>query len=163
MSRSGYSEDCGDDDPLALGRWRGQVESAIRGKRGQRFLFDLVMALARLPKPELISGELEEEGSYCALGALGVHRGVDTKALGIRDWEDGDWDKLGRAFDIASQLAQETMYVNDDRDRSLWTTTKVTPEQRWVNVREWAIQNLLPETLLPPEAEREVAAEDLQS
>ena len=34
MGRHGYTDDC-DDDPLALGRWRAQVASSIRGKRGQ--------------------------------------------------------------------------------------------------------------------------------
>ena len=38
MSRSGYCDDYGDDDPLALGRYRAQVNSAIRGKRGQALL-----------------------------------------------------------------------------------------------------------------------------
>ncbi len=144
MSRSGYYESTGDDH-LDLGRWRGQVASATRGKRGQRFFLDLIAALDALPEKKLISGELEEEGSYCALGALGRHRGVDLKALDIRDWDDGDWAKLGEAFDIASQLAQEAMYVNDDRDYCYKPTT---PESRWQSVREWALAQLKPETLL---------------
>lgn len=39
MSRSGYSDDC---ENVAM--WRGQVASAIRGKRGQTMLRDLVLA-----------------------------------------------------------------------------------------------------------------------
>ncbi len=35
VNRSGYCDDYGDDDPLALGRYRAQVASAIRGKRGR--------------------------------------------------------------------------------------------------------------------------------
>ena len=38
MSRSGYSDDL---DNWDLIRWRGQVSSAIRGKRGQGFLREL--------------------------------------------------------------------------------------------------------------------------
>jgi len=149
MSRSGYDE--GSGDPLELGRWRAQVESAIRGKRGQRFFLDLIAALDALPEKKLISGELEQEGAYCALGALGRHRGVDLAKLDIRDWEEGDWDKLGGAFNIASQLAQETMHVNDDCDDYYRRT--VTDEERWRRVREWAVRQLKSETLLPPETE----------
>lgn len=42
MSRSGYNDDC---DGWALIRWRGAVNSAINGKRGQAFLRELVAAL----------------------------------------------------------------------------------------------------------------------
>lgn len=147
MSRSGYDEDFGDG--LELGRWRAQVESATRGKRGQRFFFDLVTALDNMPEKKLISGELEEDGAVCALGALGKYRGVDLASLNIRDWEDGDWEKLGGAFNIASQLAQETMYVNDDQESCFHTLTSA--EQRWLRVREWALLQLKPETLVPEE------------
>lgn len=44
MSRHGYSDDC-HDDILSFGQWRGQVASAIRGKRGQAFLKELIAAL----------------------------------------------------------------------------------------------------------------------
>ena len=44
MSRSGYGDDYGDDDPLAIGRWRGAVNSAIRGKRGQQTLREILAA-----------------------------------------------------------------------------------------------------------------------
>ena len=55
MSRSGY---CDDLDPLDLGRWRAQVASAIRGKRGQKLLKELLTALDSMPKKELIANEL---------------------------------------------------------------------------------------------------------
>ena len=58
MSRCGYSEDF--DDPLELGRWRGQVESALRGKRGQRFLRELIAALDALPQKRLVENALAE-------------------------------------------------------------------------------------------------------
>jgi hypothetical protein len=37
MSRSGYSDDYGDDEPWQLIMWRGAVASAFRGRRGQPF------------------------------------------------------------------------------------------------------------------------------
>ena len=126
VSRCGYSDDL---DNLELGRWRGQVESALRGKRGQRFLRDLIDALDALPQKRLVKNELEEGGEVCALGALGKARGVALDGLDTYDYE-----QLGSTFDIAHQLAQETMYVNDDYGS--------TPEQRWKMVRDWAEEHL---------------------
>jgi len=132
VSRCGYSEYL---DPLDLGRWRGQVTSAIRGKRGQRFLRELIAALDALPQKRLIQGELEEDGEVCALGALGKARGFDIDRLDTEDYE-----QLGAAFDIAHQLAQETMYINDEYGY------RATPERRWQNVRDWAVRHLREET-----------------
>lgn len=130
MSRAGYSDDM--SDPLELGRWRAQVASAIRGARGQKFFADLIAALDALPAPRLVKNELEAaEGEVCALGALGKARGVN---LGELDTED--YEQLGSTFNIAHQLAQETMYVNDE---SLY---RATPEERWQLVRDWAVQQL---------------------
>ena len=42
MSRSGYSDD---DEDGRLAMWRGAVQSAIRGKRGQAALRELLTAL----------------------------------------------------------------------------------------------------------------------
>lgn len=129
MSRCGYSSDL---DALELGRWRAQVASAIRGARGQKFLADLVAALDGLPVPRLVANELEgTEGEVCALGALGRARGVN---LGELDTED--YEQLGSTFDIAHQLAQETMLINDSWGRH------GSPEQRWRDVRDWAARQL---------------------
>lgn len=129
MSRCGYSDDL---DTLDLGRWRGQVASAIRGKRGQKFFADLIAALDALPQRRLVKDEFEAaEGEVCALGALGKARGVNLAELDTEDYE-----QLGGAFDIAHQLAQEVMYVNDECG---W---QPSPEERWVLVRAWAERQL---------------------
>ena len=73
MSRHGYSSEYDDvDDILALGRWRGQVSSAIRGKRGQAFLKEMIQALEAMPVKKLIAKELSDHGQVCALGAVGA-------------------------------------------------------------------------------------------
>ena len=128
MSRSGYSDDL---EPLELGRWRAQVASAMRGARGQKFFRDLVAALDAMPEKKLTKSSLETpEGSVCALGALGRHRGVAIHDLDTYDHED-----LGKVFDIAPQLCQETMYENDERyDQS--------DDARWQRMRAWAASNL---------------------
>lgn len=141
MSRCGYSDDLG---ALDLGRWRGQVASAIRGKRGQKFFADLVAALDALPEPRLIMGDLESAGEVCALGALGKARQVD-----LSDLDTEDYEALGEAFDIAHQLAQETMYVNDEWGR------RSTPEDRWRIVRTWAERQLSAAPPLPEPGKEE--------
>jgi len=137
--RCGYTDDS-DDDPLAHGRWRAQVQSAMRGKRGQRFFRELIAALDALPEPRLIKNDLvTEEGAFCALGALGHHKNIDVSTL-----DTEDYDRLGDTFDIAHQLAQETMWVNDEAWRS-WVPCGPQLEesrQRWRTVRAWAVANL---------------------
>lgn len=143
MGRHGYNEDCYDDD-LQLGRWRGIIASATRGKRGQRFFLELIEAFDAMPVKELVKGDLEtEEGAVCALGALGKHKGVNVKAIDTEDWAT-----LGKVLDVAGPLTQEVMYENDEMGRS------ATPADRWRYMRAWAVAQLLPETLIgEPEVE----------
>jgi hypothetical protein len=122
MSRSGYSEDL---DQWDLIRWRGQVASAIKGKRGQKLLTDLLVALDAMPDKSLIVGELEQDGEVCALGALGKARGIDMNTLDPEEPE-----AVAAVFDIAPQLAQEIAYMNDE-----WGDH--TPEARWERMRKW--------------------------
>jgi len=137
MSRSGYTDD-GDYDELAMGRWRGQVRSAMRGKRGQALLRDLVAALDAMPEKRLVRGALEdEEGSVCALGAVCKKRGVPMPKIEYDDAPE-DWSgTLGATLDIAEQLAAEVMHVNDE-----WGPYNQTPEGRWQTVRQWAAGQL---------------------
>lgn len=144
MSRSNYSDDL---DPLALGRWRAQVKHATEGKRGQKFFRDLVAALDAIPEKKLAAAHLETaDGVVCALGALGKLRGVELTELDTYDHE-----QLGEAFNIASQLAAETMYQNDDE----WSIRRATDEDRWRHVRDWAARQVIPtEEELAKAAER---------
>lgn len=107
MSRSGYYDDR--DDQWAHIKWRGQVTSAIRGKRGQSFLKDLLRALDELPAKRLIKNALESEGEVCAIGALGRMRGMDMSRLDPEDSEG-----VACKFGIADQLAREIVYMNDE-------------------------------------------------
>lgn len=123
MSRSGYSTDLDDWDLI---RWRGQVASAIRGKRGQKFLVDLLAALDALPQKSLIVDELQEEGQVCAIGALGLSRGLDMSKI---DPEDAD--QVAAAFNISPCLAQEIEFENDEYSRN------ESQEERWQRMRNW--------------------------
>lgn len=127
MSRSQYDEDCQDWDLI---QWRSEVRSAIRGRRGQALLRDMLAALDALPAPRLIYGYLYRdgpEGGVCALGAVGRARGVDMTNLDADDRE-----QVAEAFGIAAALAAEIAYINDEQ-----VIQPETPEERWVRVRAW--------------------------
>ena len=162
MSRSGYSDDCGDDDPLALGRYRAQVMSAIRGKRGQTLLRELLAALDAMPDKRLVAGELEADGQFCALGVVGQARGLNLATI-----DTDDVESLGQKFNIAEQLAREIMWVNDDHVSDLrwfkvevfgplepwqgrFTDFRVPNEnaglQRWHEVRKWVAAHITAES-----------------
>ena len=130
MSRSGYSNDL---DPRDLAMWRGQVTSAIGGKRGQAFLRELIEALDGMPEKRLIANVLRAYGEVCAIGSVGARRGIDLEALDPHDHEG-----LASVFGIAHQLVQEIEFMNDDECFG-WGAS---PEDRWKRMRAWAVQNL---------------------
>jgi hypothetical protein len=140
MSRHGYSDDgCDDlDSLLANGRWQAQVNSAMRGKRGQALLRDLIAALDEMSEKRLVRGVLEREGSVCALGAVCKRRGVPMPEIDGGDASPEEWSgELGAALDVAHQLAAHVMWVNDEMGRY-----HETPEERWQTVRGWAGREL---------------------
>lgn len=130
MSRSGYSDDC---DGWALIRWRGAVESALRGKRGQAFLRELRDALDAMPVKELISGELEANGCHCALGVVGASRGIDMTTI-----DPYERHIVAERFDVAEAMAAEIMYINDESGYG-----PDAPAKRWKAVRNWVEQNIV--------------------
>lgn len=149
MSRSGYSDDL---DVLVLGRWRAQVASAIRGKRGQQFLKDLLAAMDAMPEKRLIKNSLHAEGDVCAIGSLGLIRGVDMSVLDPEDPEG-----IARVFGIAHQLVQEVEYWNDEngdcfekgRDGK-YRKIEETPEGRWARMRAWVSGHIKASTVPTP-------------
>ena len=131
MGRSGYSE-CGDLDPWNLICWRGAVSSAIRGKRGQAFLRELVEALEALPEKKLEAGALVSDGGCCAMGAVALKRGLDTGGV-----DPYDREHVASIFGIAEALAAEIAFENDDE-----FSRRRTPEDRWTHMHKWATSNL---------------------
>lgn len=131
MSRSGYTDDA---DNWDLIRWRGQVASSIRGRRGQKLLRELAEAMDVMPEKRLIANDLKRDGEFCALGVVGAARGIDLDALDPEEPED-----VAAALDIACPLAKEIAFMNDD-----WGELD-TPEQRWERMRRWVDNNLTAE------------------
>ena len=135
MSRSGYIDDC---EHWQLIRWRGAVASAIKGKRGQEFLYEMLHALAALPEHKLIANDLEKDGCVCAIGAVGKARGLDMSKL-----DPEDHDSVAAFFGIPHALACEIMWLNDD---AYW---RQTPEERFTQMRGWIENNLRTELPSP--------------
>lgn len=129
MSRSGYSDDC---DGWELALYRGQVASATNGKRGQKLLRELADAMDAMPVKELIAEELEQDGAHCALGVVGAMRGIDMSKI-----DPAESEQVAEAFDIARQLAQEIVYMNDE-----WGDYGETPEARWTRMRKWVQEQI---------------------
>lgn len=129
MSRSGYIEDL--DDQWGFIRWRGAVASAIRGRKGQGFLVEMLDALDALPAPRLIGEALERDGDVCALGSVGRARGLDMSQIDVEDW-----GQLAQAFGISEALARQLMYLNDD------AFSHETPESRFASMRKWIERNI---------------------
>jgi hypothetical protein len=130
MSRSGYSDDC---DGWELIRWRGAVESAIRGKRGQALLIELRDALDAMPEKGLIAYELvDAAGAFCTLGVIGNAKGLPLSGI---DPEDSD--QVAKLFDIAPAMAKEIVFENDE---ACWRDE--TPQQRWDRMRQWVEINI---------------------
>lgn len=160
MSRSGYTDE--EDFPGQLAMWRGRVASAIRGKRGQALLRDLLVALDAMPEKRLIATELQADGEFCALGVLGAQRGIDLAKL-----DPEDPHQVAEAFGIAACMAQEIVYENDEvvidhmyvdhevcgpliEDRWPWHRRIVScvaddpnaAEKRWQHMRAWVAKHL---------------------
>lgn len=131
MSRSGYS-----DDAENVAMWRGAVASAIRGRRGQAFLKEMLAAFDALPERKLVSNGLEIDGAVCALGAVGKARAMELQKIDPEDHET-----VAGAFGVAHALACEIMFENDE-GAGYWS--KETPEQRFDRMRRWVSAKILP-------------------
>jgi hypothetical protein len=143
MSRSGYTEDC--DSEWAMICWRGAVASAIRGRRGQAFLKEMLQALDALPERRLVAHELEEDSvgdggtivteQVCALGAVGLVRKLD-----MSDIDPENYSAIARLFGVAPALVREIEYVNDEDYSRYWEAD--TPEKRYARVRAWVVNQI---------------------
>lgn len=135
MSRSGYTEDV--ENNWDLIRYRGAVTQAIRGKRGQAFLREMLATLDAMPEKALVANELEMDGQVCAMGSVGAARGIDMSKIDPEDPET-----VAKTFGIAESMAREIAYVNDEGGP--WRGDE-TPEARFEWVRKWIAGKLCDE------------------
>lgn len=148
MSRSGYYDDI--DDNWAWIRWRGYVASAIRGKRGQSFLREMLAAMDAMPEKKLIANDLEvADGCVCAIGSVGKARGIDMSAL-----DPENYDAVAATFGINEKLAQEIVFMNDEafifetdakgyiKHDENGKSIYLTPEGRFKKMRAWIVSHI---------------------
>lgn len=135
MNRADYSDDY---DNWQMIKWRGQVASSIRGRRGQAFLKELLDELDAMPVKRLIDGSLRTNGECCTLGVIGQKRGLDLTSL----QDDGDNELIAKELGIAEPLVREIEYLNDECGFNL--TGRETPEERWKRMRAWVAEQLTP-------------------
>jgi hypothetical protein len=141
MSRSNYSDDC---ENLEL--WRANVERTIQGKRGQALLKELEAALVALPDKALTVNDMAnpEDDSVCALGAVALKRGIEKgkdrltvlKEIAQKFPEGCEAEELADEFNIASMLAREITYVNDEMAPN-------KPQERYEYVLKWVREQLV--------------------
>lgn len=135
-----------DFEPWMAGQQAGALRAAVRGRRGQAFLRELVAALDALPVKELAAGALEdpETGCCCAFGAVARARGWGEEQLGF-DPTDGDASApeslLAEAFGVSKTLAFQVIAENEDFSSC---NTPGWRGCRWFRVRSWAVSQIEP-------------------
>lgn len=142
MSRSNYSDDIGGgwEDNL----WRGAVRRALQGKRGQAFLREMLEALDALHDKALIEEELYSEGSVCAIGSVGLKRGIE-----MTDLDPENYTAIAKRFGIAESMVREIEYENDEignhwhlSSEGKYCWKNETPEERFIRVRAWVVSQI---------------------
>lgn len=148
MNRSGYVDDGFDrqEEMWAFIRYRGAVNSAIRGHRGQQLLREMAAALDAMPEKRLIAEELvADNGQCCALGAVALARGLDVSGLNPEEA-----DLVAARFNIAEAMAREIAFINDSaidpldqpEARPIKEQLKAEERLRWRIVRDWVDRNI---------------------
>lgn len=128
MSRSGYSDDS--DEGGTFGLYRGAVDRAIGGKRGQAALIELLAALDAMPVKVLAAESLiTANGEFCTLGVLGDARGIDMTTI-----DPENVSHVADIFGIAPSMVREIVFENDD---DFGYNAHERPEQRWTRMRCW--------------------------
>jgi hypothetical protein len=135
MSRSGYSDDI--DNTWELIRYRGAVKSALRGKRGQAFLKELLADLDALPEKRLAPNEFQANGEMCTLGVIAKARDIDLSYITEDNYDFDVGTKVAKRLGISEAMAREIMYMNDEGYYGI-----ETPEYRFNRMRNWVLGNI---------------------
>ena len=108
----------------------------------------MLAAMDALPEQKLITHDLEAEGQVCAIGAVGRARGVNMSEIDPEDYE-----KVAATFGIATPMAQEIVYMNDEAFDSYWCKT---PEERFEKMRAWIVAQIRDPLPCPPQRQSPV-------
>ena len=135
MSRSGYGFEIDEFDGSG-NLYRANVDRALAGKRGQKFLKEMLVSLEALPKKRLLAEVMQQDDEVCAIGSVGLARGMDMSELDPEIYPEMDFAvAISKAFKIAVPMAAEVMYYNDIR-------AKETPEERYIRMRNWIASHI---------------------
>ena len=112
----------------------------IRSKRSQMLLRDLLVALDAMQDKSLIAGAfILPDGQCCALGALGIARGIDPKDL----ISLADNNLLAaKLFGASMSLIMEIERINDQALERRYKTSYEVQEQRWERTRKWVASKI---------------------
>ena len=136
MSRSGYCDDWGENQQITMINWRGAVLSALRGKRGQKFLRELLAAMDSMEEKQLEAEELvTPTGACCTLGVVAKARGIDVSEIDPQDSR-----RVGEVLGIANAMVCEVVYMNDE---AAWGGE--TGHARFQRMRAWVVSNIIEE------------------
>lgn len=144
-------------DALAL----GATLRAIEGKRGQKALKEMAVAMDAMPVKRLCAEDLKNaDGDFCALGVLASARGVDIDRL-----DAFDHNQVAAALNVAPSFASEVAFENDrglqtwhwevfeicgplqPGQKRTWTVQVEFPNEymgikRWQHMRYWITQRI---------------------
>ena len=121
------------------------LAAGISSNRGQVLLRDLLAALDAMQNKKLIAGDyVLPDGKCCALGALGLARGIDPEDM--ISLEDSD-HRAAKLFGASISLIMEIERVNDqDLELDLrYRTNDEVQERRWARTREWVASKITAE------------------
>ena len=132
MSRSWYTYDAPENDKeqQAQARHRAAVSRAIKGKRGQAFLKEMLLAMDAMPVKRLEDYILSDDTGCCAMGAVAESRGLNVSNI-----DPEDRFAVAAILGIAASMVQELAYYNDEAEASFFESA----EQKFVRMRRLAI------------------------
>lgn len=134
MSRTGWYEmdDRDQDAILRMGRARGQIASATRGRRGQAFLRLALKALDNMEDKRLAAHTfgVGDGGCMCLMTSIATETGRGSVLTDV-DLEDGETvcELMAAKFDVADVLVKDLVWDNEEIPTQ-------DPAERWRCMRE---------------------------
>ena len=115
------------------------LEAAISGKRGQVLLRDLLAALDAMPEKLLIASDFVwPDGKCCALGALGLARGMNSEDLNALG---NNLVKTAREFAAPPSLIV-AIWRENDAGPCVGRRTYQFQNSRWIYMRAWVASKI---------------------
>jgi hypothetical protein len=152
MTRSGYTDDFGDDYPGQMELYRANVRRSILSAKGQARLKELRDALEAMPEKRLVANVFLEPDNACALGIWArAHRGANAVLDAAVDGFNGDDHEtadLLRQFGWPKLVVLDLIYQND-RHETAWEPDRCGPHEYpgdYRNPRSWPIRRWRDET-----------------